>query len=219
MTITTATSIRTSASATGWRTHYTLLMLLFVYTMSVIDRQIMGILIQPIKMEFKVSDSAMGLLTGLAFALFYSALAVPFGRFADRTNRRNFIAYCCVAWSAMTTLCGMATGYWTVAPARAGVAVGQAGGHAPAPRGVPSPSPPDEPPPRLRRARAGRPRPSPPAPTLPRSSYHPHRSEIAPPKAANCAPPHNSAARREGPDWVRSASEGRAPGRERVGPR
>ena len=111
--------------------HYTLLLLLFVYTMSFIDRQIMAILIQPIKEEFGVSDTAMGVLTGVAFALFYSTLAVPFGRYADRANRRNFVAYCCAAWSVMTALCGMATSYATLALARVGVAVGEAGGGAP----------------------------------------------------------------------------------------
>ena len=117
--------------AHGWRSHYALLMLLFVYTMSFIDRQIMGILVQPIKQEFGVSDTAMGVLTGLAFAVFYSALAIPFGRYADRSNRRNFVAYCCAAWSVMTGLCGMATGFWSLALARMGVAVGEAGGGAP----------------------------------------------------------------------------------------
>lgn len=118
-------------AAYGWRSHYTLAVLLFVYTMSFIDRQIMGILIQPIKQEFQVSDTAMGVLSGLTFALFYSVLAIPFGRYADRANRRNFVAYCCTAWSAMTALCGMATGYWSLALARVGVAVGEAGGTAP----------------------------------------------------------------------------------------
>ncbi len=118
-------------AAYGWRSHYTLAVLLFVYTMSFIDRQIMGILIQPIQQEFQVSDTAMGLLSGLTFALFYSVLSIPFGRYADRANRRNFVAYCCAAWSVMTGLCGMATGYWTLALARVGVAVGEAGGTAP----------------------------------------------------------------------------------------
>ena len=97
-------------AAYGWRSHYTLIILLAVYTMSFIDRQIMGILMEPIKREFQVSDTAMGLLSGLTFALFYSTLAIPFGRYADRANRRNFVAYCCAAWSAMTALCGMAGG-------------------------------------------------------------------------------------------------------------
>ena len=119
------------AAAHGWRSHYTLVLLLLVYTMSFIDRQIMGILMEPIKREFQVSDAAMGLLSGLTFALFYSTLAIPFGRYADRANRRNFVAGCCAAWSAMTALCGMATGYWSLALARVGVAVGEAGGTAP----------------------------------------------------------------------------------------
>lgn len=120
-----------TSSAHGWRSHYTLFILTLVYMMSYIDRQIMGILMEPIKLEFQVSDTAMGLLSGLTFALFYASLGVPFGRYADRANRRNFIAYCCGAWSAMTALCGMATGYWTLALARVGVAVGEAGGTAP----------------------------------------------------------------------------------------
>ena len=128
----------------GWRSHYSLLLLLFVYTMSFIDRQIMSILIQPIKTEFNVSDSAMGLLTGLAFALFYSGLAVPFGRYADRANRRNFIAYCCAVWSVMTALCGMASGYWMLALARAGVAVGEAGGQSPSISVIADHYPPDK---------------------------------------------------------------------------
>ena len=114
----------------GWRRHYLLLVLLLVYGMSMIDRQIMGVLIEPIKKEMGVSDGAMGLLTGLAFALFYSILAVPFGRFADRTNRRNLIAWCCGGWSIATGLCGMAVGFWSLAAARVGVAVGEAGSSA-----------------------------------------------------------------------------------------
>jgi len=112
-------------------THWTLLILLFVYVMSFLDRQIMGILIQPIKTEFGVSDTAMGVLSGVTFALFYSTLAIPFARYADRANRRNLVSYCCAAWSAMTAMCGLAGSYWTLALARVGVAVGEAGGTAP----------------------------------------------------------------------------------------
>lgn len=115
----------------GWRRHYTLLLLTFVYAMSLIDRQIMGVLIEPVKQEFQVTDTAMGLLSGLAFALFYSTVAVPMGRLADRSNRRNMVAWCCGAWSIMTGLCGLATSYWQLAAARVGVAIGEAGGTAP----------------------------------------------------------------------------------------
>ena len=115
-----------------WRSHYTLLMLTFVYAMSLIDRQIMGVLIEPVKAEFQVSDTAMGLLSGLAFALAYSTMAVPLGRIADRGNRRNMVAWCCAAWSLMTGVCGLAGSYWQLAAARVGVAIGEAGGSAPA---------------------------------------------------------------------------------------
>lgn len=113
-------------------THWTLFLLMLVYTMNFTDRQIIGILMQPIKTEFGVSDTAMGLLSGLAFGLFYSVLGIPFARYADRANRRNFIAWCCGSWSLMTAVCGMATGFWSLTLARIGVAVGEAGGNPPA---------------------------------------------------------------------------------------
>jgi predicted MFS family arabinose efflux permease len=91
----------------------------------------MGVLIEPVKNEFGASDTMMGFLTGLAFAAFYSALAIPFARYADRANRRNFVAWCCMGWSVMTGLCGMALNFTQLALARMGVAVGEAGGSAP----------------------------------------------------------------------------------------
>lgn len=122
----------TSARPTyGARSHWTLFLLLMVYMLSFTDQQVISILIQPIKQEFHVSDAAMGVLAGLSFALFYSVLAIPAGRYADRANRRNFVAICCAVWSAMTAVCGMATGYLWLFLARAGVATGEAGGVAP----------------------------------------------------------------------------------------
>ena len=111
--------------------HWALAVLTLVYAMNLIDRQIMGVLIEPVKKEFGASDTAMGFLTGLAFAAFYSALAIPFARYADRANRRNFVAWCCMGWSVMTGLCGMAMSFAQLALARMGVAVGEAGGSAP----------------------------------------------------------------------------------------
>lgn len=118
--------------AYGARTHWTLFLLLMVYMLSFTDQQIISILIQPIKLEFNVSDAAMGVLAGLSFALFYSVLAIPAGRYADRANRRNFIALCCGIWSVMTAVCGMAPSYLWLFLSRAGVATGEAGGVAPA---------------------------------------------------------------------------------------
>lgn len=111
--------------------HWALAVLTLVYAMNLIDRQIMGVLIEPVKKEFGASDTMMGFLTGLAFAVFYSALAIPFARYADRANRRNFVAWCCLGWSVMTGLCGMAMSFVQLALARMGVAVGEAGGSAP----------------------------------------------------------------------------------------
>ncbi|MVV49951.1 MFS transporter [Pseudomonas sp. PB120] len=111
----------------GFRRHYTLFLLFLVSAVSLIDRQIMGIVIEPIKAEFNVTDTQIGLLTGLGFSLVYCLFAIPMGRFADRTNRRDLIGLCCAFWSAMTLLCGWVTGYWTLALARLGVAVGESG--------------------------------------------------------------------------------------------
>jgi len=118
-------------TTTRRQAHWALAILTLVYAMNLIDRQIMGVLIEPVKKEFGASDTMMGFLTGLAFAAFYSALAIPFARYADRANRRNFVAWCCLGWSVMTGLCGMALNFTQLALARMGVAVGEAGGSAP----------------------------------------------------------------------------------------
>jgi predicted MFS family arabinose efflux permease len=118
-------------TTTRRQAHWALAVLTVVYAMNLIDRQIMGVLIEPVKNEFGASDTMMGFLTGLAFAAFYSALAIPFARYADRANRRNFVAWCCMGWSVMTGLCGMALNFTQLALARMGVAVGEAGGSAP----------------------------------------------------------------------------------------
>lgn len=118
-------------TTTRRQAHWALAILTLVYAMNLIDRQIMGVLIEPVKKEFGASDTMMGFLTGLAFAAFYSALAIPFARYADRANRRNFVAWCCLGWSVMTGLCGMAMNFTQLALARMGVAVGEAGGSAP----------------------------------------------------------------------------------------
>lgn len=116
-----------NSEISGLRRHYTLLIFLCISVINLIDRQMMGVVLEPIKREFRVSDTAMGLLTGIAFALVYCVLAIPLGRYADRANRRNFIGWCCGFWSVMTLLCGFATNYWQLALTRVGVAAGEAG--------------------------------------------------------------------------------------------
>ena len=73
--------------------HYALGILVVVYTFNFIDRQILSILLQPVKDDLGLSDTAMGMLTGFAFAAFYATLGIPIARFADRSNRRNLVAH------------------------------------------------------------------------------------------------------------------------------
>ena len=113
-----------------WRTHLSLALLALVYIFSVIDRQVIAILIQPIKTEFGATDTQMGLLSGLAFGLFYAALGVPVGKLADRYNRSLIVAVCCSLWSVATLACGLATQFWQLFLARMSVAIGEAGGMA-----------------------------------------------------------------------------------------
>ena len=112
--------------------NYALSVLVVVYTFNFIDRQILSILLEPIKLELGLSDTALGLLTGFAFALFYATLGIPIARYADKSNRRNLIALALAIWSAMTALSGLAQNFWQLLAARIGVGVGEAGCSPPA---------------------------------------------------------------------------------------
>lgn len=117
----------TSATQSGVRA--TLWILLVVYIFNFIDRQIVNILAEPIARELSLSDTQIGLMTGLAFALFYTVLGLPIARYADRptTSRPRLIAIALATWSAMTALCGMAQNFVQLLLARIGVGVGEAG--------------------------------------------------------------------------------------------
>jgi predicted MFS family arabinose efflux permease len=106
---------------------YTVFMLLIVHVISHIDRSILGILLEPIKADLGYSDTQLGFLSGIAFALFYATLGIPAAWLADRSNRRNFVAIACAFWSVMTALCGAAQNFVQLALARVGVAVGESG--------------------------------------------------------------------------------------------
>lgn len=108
-----------------------LVMLLLVYTFNFIDRQILGILAPAIKADLALSDTQLGLLGGLAFALLYSTLAIPLAWLADRTSRTWVITVSLAVWSGFTALCGWATNFAQLFTARLGVGVGEAGGVAP----------------------------------------------------------------------------------------
>src|SRR3546814_21142507 len=96
-------------------------------------RQLLSVLVEPIRAEMDFSDTQFGLLTGFAFALFYAAAGVPVAMIADRWNRVKLIVIACVVWSGFTPACGMASNFWQLALMRFGVGAGDAGGTAPAP--------------------------------------------------------------------------------------
>lgn len=111
---------------------YVLLVLVLVYTFNFIDRQIVGILAIPIKAELHLSDSQLGLMGGLAFALFYTLLGIPIARLADRVSRTGIMTVALALWSLMTALCGLTQSFAQLFMARVGVGVGEAGGVTPA---------------------------------------------------------------------------------------
>ena len=110
---------------------YVLGVLALTYAFSFMDRQILSILLEDIRAEFALSDLQLGLLSGIAFALFYATLGIPIARLADRFNRVTIVSAAVAIWSAMTALCGAASSFWQLFLARVGVGVGEAGGSPP----------------------------------------------------------------------------------------
>ena len=103
-----------------------LAILVVVYAVNFIDRNILSVLLQPIKEELGASDTAMGLLTGFAFAVFYTFAGIPIARLADRGSRRAIMAVGIAAWSLLTAASGLARSFAGLALARIGVGIGEA---------------------------------------------------------------------------------------------
>ena len=100
--------------------------LMLAYTSSFIDRQILSLLIEPIRRDLQINDTQISLLAGLAFAIFYTLMGVPIARLADQKNRKAIIAIGIASWSFMTAVCGLASNFWQLFLARVGVGVGEA---------------------------------------------------------------------------------------------
>ena len=120
-----------SAPKTSAYSYYVLLMLALVNMINYVDRNILSVLIGPIKQEFQVSDEAMGLLTGLAFIIVHSLFGLPLARLADRTSRRTVVAVGVAVWSAMTAVMGLASSFGQLLFLRMGVGIGEAAGAPP----------------------------------------------------------------------------------------
>ena len=106
---------------------YVLVTLTAVYTLNFVDRILIGVIAQPIIEEFQLRDWQFGLLSGFGFALMYTLMGLPIARLAERLNRVRIIAACVVLWSAMTALCGTASGFYSLLAFRVGVGIGEAG--------------------------------------------------------------------------------------------
>ena len=106
--------------------YYVVALLGAAYMLSFMDRTLISLLIAPIKSEFKLNDTEIGMLVGFGFVVFYSVLGVPFGALADRSNRRNLILAGLVAWSVATSASALAGGFVALMGMRALVGVGEA---------------------------------------------------------------------------------------------
>ncbi len=107
--------------------YYSLFVLTIVVAFTSIDRQILSLMIDPVKREFAISDTQAALLLGAAFSLPYAFIGFPLARYADRGNRRNLIAGCIAFWSLATTACGVAQSYAHLLLARFGIGAGESG--------------------------------------------------------------------------------------------
>lgn len=105
---------------------YVVAVLMLAYTNSFIDRQVLSLLVEPLRRDLGITDTQVSLLAGLAFSIFYTLMGVPIARLADQKNRRAIIAVGITFWSLMTALCGAARNFWQLFLARVGVGVGEA---------------------------------------------------------------------------------------------
>ncbi|MCC2602393.1 MFS transporter [Sphingopyxis yananensis] len=111
----------------GWRNWLIAALLAACYTLSYIDRQIISLLIEPIKRSLELTDTQFGLMQGVSFSFFYVAASLPLAWLADRTRRSRLISVCVTFWSLMTMACAFAGNFWQMLAARIGIAAGESG--------------------------------------------------------------------------------------------
>jgi len=111
---------------------YVVIVMCLVYAVNIADRYVVSTVLEPIRLELKLTDGGVGFLTGVPLGLFYVSFGIPMSWLADRRNRRNILVASLIAWSAFTAACGLARNYWQFLAGRIGVGVGEAGGTPPA---------------------------------------------------------------------------------------
>src|SRR5215831_4207987 len=112
--------------ASAKRAWYAVAVLTVAYVFSLLDRQILSLLVVPIRRDLHISDTQMSFLMGISFALFYTLFGFPIGRLADSRSRRNLITAGVVIWSLFTAGCGVASSFALMFLMRVGVGVGEA---------------------------------------------------------------------------------------------
>ena len=102
-----------------------------IYAINIADRYVVSTVLEPVRLELRLTDAGVGFLTGVPLALFYVSFGIPMSWLADRANRRNILAISLIVWSAFTAACGISRTYWQFLAGRVGVGVGEAGGTPP----------------------------------------------------------------------------------------
>lgn len=120
-----------SEERVGLYPYFVLVVLGLIYAFNYLDRQIVAILAEPIKADLGLTDTQIGLVSGFAFAIFYTSFGIPVAWLADRVNRVRVVAVACAVWSLFTGVCGLANNFVHLLLARIGVGIGEAGGAAP----------------------------------------------------------------------------------------
>jgi MFS family permease len=135
-----ATGPQAPSSIERW---YVLILVCLIYAINIADRYVVSTVLEPIRLDLKLTDAGVAFLTGTPLAVFYVAFGIPISWLADRSNRRNILAGSLILWSAFTALCGMSTNYLQFLLGRIGVGVGEAGGTPPSTAIVSDCFPPD----------------------------------------------------------------------------
>lgn len=125
-------AVRQGATISAGHKNYALALLVVISASNYVDRTALGLLLQDIKADLVLTDTQLGFLTGIAFAIFYSVMGLPIARWADRGDRVRIISIATALWSLMTAACGLVTTFFQLILFRIGVAVGEAGCHPPA---------------------------------------------------------------------------------------
>src|SRR3981081_2564536 len=103
-----------------------------IYAVSMAVRYVVSTVLEPIRLDLRLTDAGVGFLTGVPLGLFYVSFGIPMSWLADRKNRRNILAASLILWSGFTALCGLSKNYWQCLTGRVAVGIGETGGTPPA---------------------------------------------------------------------------------------